>query len=147
MEDVKNTEENIATLYEMSFIQDAEEESVPKKIIEKHGGSILEDRPLMKIRFAYPIQKQTQGFLGFVKFAIDPERVVLVGSDLKLEKKVLRHTISRFSEKKGDDQDSSDIQGGRERRSRFVRGEKKPSGFDQALSNEALEKKIEEILQ
>lgn len=150
MEDEKNTKENISALYEISFIQEAEEESIPKNFIEKHGGNILEDHPLIKIRFAYPIRKQTQGFLGFIKFAIDPERVSLVNGDLKLEGKVVRHTISHFSEKKGRDLDSfPETRAGKERekRGKFVRGEKKPSGFNQDLSNEALEKKIEEILQ
>lgn len=147
MEEVKNITEDNSVLYEMSFIQEPEEESVPKESIEKFSGKILEDRPLMKIRFAYPIKKQTQGFLGFIKFAAEPERIVSINADLNLEKRVLRCMISRFSEKNEEEGSLDGIQDGRVRRGRFVRGEKKTTGYEPPLSNEALEKKIEEILQ
>lgn len=48
MEEIINTEEN-KTLYEISFIQEAEEESLPKKVIEKHGGQVVEDLSLIHI--------------------------------------------------------------------------------------------------
>lgn len=146
MEEIINTEEN-KILYEISFVQETESESLPKKVIEKHGGQIVEDRPLVKIRFAYPIKKQTQGFFGVVRFCVDPLKVGLIDADLKFEKEILRAMIVQFSEKeKNEEAAALENQDGRLRRGKFVRTERKP-GYEPALSNEALEKKIEEILQ
>jgi ribosomal protein S6 len=145
MEEITNTEEN-KSLYEISFIQEGENEGVPKKVIEKHGGQIVEDKPLVRIRFAYPIKKQTQGFFGVMRFCIDPLKVGLIDADLKFEKEVLRAIIVQFSEKDKNEEAALEGQENRLRRGKFVRTERKP-GYEPALSNEALEKKIEEILQ
>lgn len=145
MEEITNTEEN-KSLYEISFIQEGENEGVPKKVIEKHGGQIVEDKPLVRIRFAYPIKKQTQGFFGVMRFCIDPLKIGLIDADLKFEKEVLRAIIVQFSEKDKNEEAALEGQENRLRRGKFVRTERKP-GYEPALSNEALEKKIEEILQ
>lgn len=145
MEEITNTEEN-KSLYEISFIQEGENEGIPKKVIEKHGGQIVEDKPLVRIRFAYPIKKQTQGFFGVMRFCIDPLKVGLIDADLKFEKEVLRAIIVQFSEKDKNEEAALEGQENRLRRGKFVRTERKP-GYEPALSNEALEKKIEEILQ
>lgn len=146
MEEIINTEEN-KILYEISFVQETENESIPRKVIEKHGGQIVEDRPFVKIRFAYPIKKQTQGFFGVVRFCIDPSKVGTVDADLKFEKEILRAIIVRFSEKeKSEETATLENQDNRLRRGKFSRTERKPV-YEPTLSNEALEKKIEEILQ
>lgn len=145
MEEIINTEEN-KSLYEISFIQEGEHEGIPKKVIEKHGGQVVEDKPLVRIRFAYPIKKQTQGFFGVMRFCVDPLKVGMIDADLKFEKEVLRAIIVQFSEKDKNEEAALEGQENRMRRGKFVRTERKP-GYEPALSNEALEKKIEEILQ
>lgn len=148
MEEEKNIAEEIANVYEISFIQETEEGNIAKSIIEKHGGVVLEDKPFIKIRFAYPIAKQTQGFLGVMKFTTIQGTLALITNDLRLEKGILRHFVTRFSEKNTKEKEIQEgIQETRAKRGKFVRGERKSDEYNRVLSNEALEKKIEEILQ
>ncbi|MEI6479228.1 MAG: 30S ribosomal protein S6 [bacterium] len=129
--------------YELSFVTQSEEATSVKALLAKNNAQIVNERPISKIQLAYKINKQGYGFTGTTEFWANAESVVSLRKDLQLEKDVLRGIIIKLKEIKigevGVEEKSS---------------EKTPSGpqrirnmFSGVLSNEALEKKIEEILQ
>ncbi len=148
MEETSTVIEDNSSLYEMIFMQEDEAKSLPVNIIEKHGGKILEDRPLVKVRFSYPIKKKTMGFFGVIRFSADAEKISLINADMKFQEGIHRFMTSKFIESQNAGLNENSDRDQRGRRSRFARpAEKKPEGYVPVLSNEALEKKIEEILQ
>ena len=140
--------ENIKKLYELSFVQESETNDAAKTAITTNGGEIKDERPLVKIRLAYPINKQTQGFFGLIRFYSYPSGIASVDKELRMNGEFIRYSVSKFA--------ANENTGGRERRTfdrdmrrvRFNRTEKRSIEHEAlALSNEELEKKIEEILQ
>lgn len=133
--------------YEISFIQVSEDAALFKKLLEKHGGVLLSERPIVKVRLAYAIKKNAQGFFNSVVCAVDSDVVDKLFSELNSEKDILRATIKKVDDIEKKERKESRGVGRREtgRKTVFTKDAKKP--FSQVLSNEALEKKIEEILQ
>ena len=132
----EETQEKKENIYEISFVQEGEDVSLLKDILAKHGGTILEEYPLTKIRLAYEINKASQGFLGVIKFSIDSDKLQKFSDALRLDGGSSRFIIRRKD--KDEDPVTPDMTGKRRR---------KPQTEPESLSNEALEKKIEEILQ
>lgn len=137
------TQEN-AVLYEISFFQKAEEDDTVKKAIVAAGGAVLEEKPMVKVRFSYPIKKETQGFMGIVRFRMEGDALPALSGALNLEKEILRFMVTR-SEHGGEV--VTDEEKGKRRMQRKTSLREPKKGFAAALSNEALEKKIEEISQ
>lgn len=143
--------ETTTNSYEITFILQQEDPSEVRQILGKNQAEIVGGKDLEKIRLAYPIQKQKFGFLGTFRFGADPDSIRGMLSDLKLEKSVIRYMISKAGT------ETVAPSGERERKTslqpRESRDEKVPV-MDRArkpaapvLTNEELEKKIEEILQ
>ncbi len=131
-------------IYEINFLLDQENDSVVKGIFTKHGLRILSERPLQKIRLAYPIKKKNDAFFGSLQFALESSKLQLMEAELRLQKNIPRYLISNviINDTKGGAKSQSSF---KERPySREGRGVKK--AYKPALTNEALEKKIEEIL-
>ena len=129
--------------YEIGFI--AKDETGVQKISEvlkRFGADVFFAGPVAKIALAYKINKEPQGFFGFFHFSIEPQRIKEIDHELKVDSSVLRVLIIHppFLKQK------------KESRGRMtyapkpeVSLESKPTSGH--LSNEALEKKLEEILQ
>lgn len=135
-QDQKNT-------YEITFHVLSEEAADDVRgALRKHGAAISLEKPMQKARLAYPIKKQTYSFLGIIAFEADPETIVPLERDLLLLKSLVRFLVSKvFSRKeKPKKAKKADAPQPPDAPKRF-----KP--FGESLSNEALEKKIEEILQ
>lgn len=129
--------------YELSFVTQSEDAASVKALLAKHNAKILNERPISKIQLAYKIEKQGYGFMSTTEFLADAQSVVALRKDIQLEKDILRGIVIKLKEAKTSEAGTEEKSAG-----------KGPTGpqklrnmFGAVLSNEALEKKIEEILQ
>lgn len=141
--------------YELSLLL-REEGSVKGvlKLLSQHGMEIKEEGQLRKIQFAYPVEHVEQGYFGFLKILSLPSEVKALEKDLRTENGVLRSMIVTLPTGKKAMAEASP-------RQPFSRRPDRPAGpaprrssapsteapVHKTLSNEAIEKKIEEILQ
>lgn len=114
------------------------------KAIEEAGGEGIQKNQITKIRLAYPINKDTSGFFSFVIFDLEPEKISSLDRNLKMADYILRYLIITPPVAK-------EIRKERERRpsepkSPPKRTEVYSKPSSEILSNELLEKKLEEIL-
>jgi len=136
--------------YEIGYLlTDATAQEGLIKLLVQHGGEVSHQGELKEIKLAYPIQKRQTAHFGFAQFKMAPEGVAKYKAALKLQKDVLRTMILSFVPKVA-----------KPTRSQFIK-ERPVSTVDTkpvekletakplataTLSNEALEKKLEEIL-
>jgi ribosomal protein S6 len=134
--------------YEIGFL--SREEGGPdelRKFIIRSGGEILLEGPVERIALAYKIEKELSAYFGYFHFSMDPAAVKAMEIDLNTAPFVLRYLIitppfvktkprgvGRPKAKALPTPDSTPT-------------ERKPAVESLPLSNEALERKIEEILQ
>ena len=144
-------QETIKDNYEVAFWIKDENDSSIKKIISKYEGEILKEKPIQKMRLAYPIKKENFAFFGNIIFGMLPDKVIGFKADANLEEGVLRYFFRRA--KKNRTEESSPREGSqaaptfKEKSRSFLGFRSEPKkGTEQILTNEALEKKIEEIL-
>jgi ribosomal protein S6 len=143
-------EELITKKYELTFWLKDEDASPVKKVLEKRGAEISAEKPLAKFRLSYPIKKEANAVLGSVAFAMAPAAIAGLTAELNAVPGVLRFVVNAASEHEtgaaraaeGTAAPAARGRGGFFRRERT---EAKPVG--EVLTNEALEKKIEEISQ
>ena len=129
--------------YELSFVTQSEDAASVKALLAKHNAKVLNERPISKIQLAYKISKQGYGFMGTVEFLADAESTVALRKDLQLEKDILRGIVIKLKEIKVGEAGAEG-----EKQAKGPSGPQKLRNmFGSVLSNEALEKKIEEILQ
>jgi ribosomal protein S6 len=135
-------EEKDIKKYELSFL--VKEEGDEKKVLEfisKEGGTIdLEPQPT-KISMAYPINGFNQAYFGYVHFSVMPEVIANLEHELVTKDFVLRHLIIT----------PPFVKEAKPKQADKITAEVKPEGKQESpksepLTNEELEKKIEEIL-
>ena len=135
--EIKNLKETPSKEYELSFLlNSAEALNLVSEILKRHGSQMIYEGPANQTRLAYPIKKQNSAFFGFSQFSVAPEEVKKIKAELELSPSVLRFLIITPPVKAMN----------RERRREQWIPEVKPKQPASALSNEALEQKIEEIL-
>ncbi|MBI5147608.1 MAG: 30S ribosomal protein S6 [Parcubacteria group bacterium] len=142
-----NNEEIIRKKYEISFLIRSESDDLTvKKIIEKNGGQDVKVVPAVKTRLAYPIKKENYAFFGVAYFSSSPETIEAISGDLRLQNAVLRFLIVTPPIVKGEGERT-------ERRPSLKSKTAVPSPATApampaagSLSNEELEKTLEEIL-
>jgi len=131
-------DEKIITQFEVNVLIREESTEAVKHVFKVHKAELLAEKPTQKIRLSYDIKKQQYAF--FVTFDITAPREEVSGmkKDISEIESVIRLLIIENIEKKGVERRNIDVP-------------KKPSrlksAFQAMLPNEALEKKIEEILQ
>jgi ribosomal protein S6 len=156
--------------YEAAFLIDGEEYALHVvKILKARGASVVFESPVKKIDLSYPIKKRRSAYFGFVHFRCFASDIENIDEDLRLNDKIIRHLIvappinskavnlvtrrpSRATVVASSE--SSDIakqkKDGSVAASSVVarnRGESEQDGrVSQEVSNEELEKKLEEIL-
>jgi small subunit ribosomal protein S6 len=64
-----------------------------KKIITKNNGILGSEQTPTKKTLAYPIKKNTEGYLSSIDFNAKPEEAKKVAEGVKKEKNVLRHIL------------------------------------------------------
>ena len=141
-QDIKKEGTN-ESLYDLTVILTDEVTSERvEKILQSQGVINLETRPLSNIRLAYPIQKRDAVFLGVFTFTADPKMVSKIEKELRMADGVLRLLILKTTRRYKEEVVREGVEHGIAPE-RHVRRDDKETPF---LSNEALEKKIEEIL-
>ncbi|MEK7147240.1 MAG: 30S ribosomal protein S6 [Patescibacteria group bacterium] len=132
--------------YEIAFILKTEDPYVVKQALNNRGFSIFNESPINKLRLAYPIKKELQAYWGYCGFSAVPAGIKELSDDLKLQSAVLRFLIISLPKKTGQKTESRTL-----RRfspvKQYEKVEKPVYEKNKILSNEALEKKLEEILQ
>lgn len=155
--------------YEISFL--AKEERGREdmlRLLKKYGAEVSSDGATQRIKLAYPIKKEQFGHFGCIYFSVNPGAIEGVKDGLKINPQILRFSIGRsFRLKEEDDKRPFSRQ---TRRSAYARENTRSENPPDALvkkdergvlrqgesrarrpaqgelSNEALEKKLEEIL-
>jgi ribosomal protein S6 len=119
------------------------------KTLTSHRCELIESGVLNRMRLAYPIKKETAGFFGYYHFLAEPSAIEKIKNELDLNFNVLRFLIITPPAEK-QLPSAAKIE---KRRKQVVSKEiepkaeiKKPMPAPSVLTNEALEKKLEEIL-
>lgn len=134
--------------YEISFLSKSEDVAAEAaQLVRLNGGEIMAEGPVEKIALAYPIDKEAAAYFGYLHFAAEPAALPPLQAALRTNPKIMRSLIITppFLKPK--------IQSvGRPKDRPIAGGEIGPVETKTRppeplpLSNEALEKKIEEIL-
>lgn len=131
--------------YELSFLlKDEEGISALQGMLTKFGCATTSQSEIKRIVLAYPIKKETSALFGYVYFMAAPEHMKEFTHELRLESHVLRFLLINNPIKR----EFVSVNEGGSRRTPEVSekegvSEEKPS---HAVTNEDLEKKLEEIL-
>jgi ribosomal protein S6 len=140
------TNEQIKKEYVASFLTLEESGARARALVEKSGGEVTHVPEFAKVRLAYPIKKQQFAFSGNIFFNATGNPSQKISAGLKFEPEILRVMVlikpPVIEEKR---QDPEEVARAKARRRGGEKGA--PRKFHTELSNEALEKKIEEILQ
>jgi len=135
--------------YEMSFVLASEDGATDVlSALTAIGAEVVTKSSLNSIKLAYPIKKHESAYFGFCIFKADPSSIKQLKDALALNANVLRSLLITPPVKISAREDRR-LGEGRERRPAVVSKlevvEAKPAE-PQILSNEGLEKKLEEIL-
>lgn len=133
--------------YELGFLVKEEDAAPVKNLLLKHKASFLYESQVVKVNLAYPIRKNNQAFFGYFRFEFEPAAVAELEKELKLEPSLIRHVLIKLSP--AIIKELARPPAGGPPRPSVRPGLKKKETPEAApiLTNEALEKKIEEILQ
>jgi ribosomal protein S6 len=150
--------------YEIGFM--ARDEKGVAAVLERvkaHGGEITLEGPVEEMALAYPIKKQTQARFGFIHATMVPAEIPVLNQELERTDSVLRFLImtppfikpaprqipegrmrdGSASVSGASSASSAPMSSGTTRREESA---PRTASAPAPLSNEALEKKIEEIL-
>jgi ribosomal protein S6 len=131
-------------MYEISFILKEENMAPVRKVFSGRGVDVSGEGELRKVRMAYPIKKNEYGFFGSFEFETASENLDKIFGDLKLEEGVLRYMVIRAEEMKAKRKETKKTPEVASLAGRVDEPKHRP---ESVLTNEELEKKIEEILQ
>ena len=132
-------------LYEMSYLLKNEGDvSVVGKFIKDLGGEIEFESPASKIVLAYPVQKEESAYFGYVHFSMEPAEISHLSHEMETRPGILRHLIITPPFKKSESRPRVEVPRRVERAPLPRQAE--PVRPAESLTNEELEKKIEEIL-
>ncbi len=129
--------------YEISFLvrNENDVEAVLNRL-SRIGAEILNEGNVSEIKLAYPIKKASSAYFGWIYFDVVPEKIAELNSALKLDEKIMRHLVITppitKTEKKRPAKPSP-------AKSETIAATASGSTSSE-LSNEELEKKLEEIL-
>jgi len=135
-------EEQELRKYEITFLLREDIQDQIQSLLLKNGAQNVIANDLKKVQLSYPIQKENFAFMGSVLFEVLPSEIAKIKNELKLQNQVLRFLITKIKK-----QTSSSKEKGKPKT--YFGGYKKekvniPS--TSMVSNETLEKQIEEIL-
>ena len=134
MEEIKDT-----TTYEIGFLLRSEEGlSFIKRLLQEQGAEISYESPLKQMSLAYPIEKQTSALFGFIHFSAQSESVPKIMRQTELEKESILRTLLVS--------DPAPIQR-QEREDRSFSSETIPTKSASEVTNEDLEKTLQDILE
>lgn len=133
--------------YELAFLVENENsaQEIPK-FLGQHNVQVRSEGTLKKIKLAYKIKGLTQACFGFFHLLALPEDIKLLEQNLKTNSIVVRFLVTRLAPTPASR--SADAASRYRVKAVVARRPAAPPEVrpQKALSNEALEKKIEEIL-
>ncbi len=131
--------------YEVSFLL-KEEGGLGSvvKFINASGGEIELESPVAKIALAYPIKKETQAYFGYIHFSALPGEIKNLEHEMETNLGVLRHLIITPPFKKAPPRQRPE--GALKAPVKQTIPRPTTEIKSETLTNEDLEKKIEEIL-
>ncbi len=143
----QSQEQEYKKTYELTALVRSEDSAALKNVLQKSGATVVEEKPLQKMQLSYPISKERFAFQSVLFFTGPEEALMSIQNDLNLTKEVLRYVV-RIARPGGKEEARSSFERGTRERMRFAPGhESRDTRKPEILTNEALEKKIEEILQ
>jgi len=127
--------------YELAFLL-KEETDAPSLIeaLKEMGAEVELEGPVRKIALTYEIKKEKSAYFGFVQFFMEPALAKSLEATLNLRAELLRFLLMTPPTAKGRPQPQA------ANPQRPAAKPYEPKAVAPVLSNEALEKKIEEIL-
>ena len=144
--------------YEIGFLikSESDREEIIKALKDSQF-SIIGEGQTQRIKLAYPIKKETFAYFSYLHFSGQPADIQNLNNKLKTGAKILRFSIvpqpiakeSRFSESAAPAQQRGFSERPKIQETPFQASVHQPpreTSAPEALSNEALEKKLEEIL-
>jgi ribosomal protein S6 len=145
MEDTEKVEKE----YEIGVLV-RKEDDIPevRRVVEQHGGKFASDFQAKRVALAYPIKREKEAVFAFSRFKTEPTEAKRLEHDLETTNVVLRSLITvpfKISRR--------DAVGAGKRRMQAASRpstsvpQSNASSSMHVLSNEALTKKIEEMLQ
>lgn len=137
-------------VYELAFfLKDQSSEKAVFDFLAQHKAVILNQSPINSMKLAYPIKKYLSGFFGVINLETEPENMKALSSALNLSSEVLRFLIIAAPNVSSPQRGAGSPEG----RKRYSEGPEsrkinkvETTGSSSALSNKALEEKLEEIL-
>jgi len=135
------TEQKEKKDYELAFLAKGESDAAEvSSFLRSASAEVFFESPRTSITLAYRIKKEQSALFGYACFSLDPGKLKSVETELRLKSGILRFLLITppFGKSK-----PAVFSADRARAPRTSREGDRP----QTLSNEALEKKIEEILQ
>lgn len=133
--------------YEFSFLVRREEDIAQvTKLLSQHSAQVVTEGPVRHIQLAYPIEKQTEAFFGFLHVKLAPADAKQLETDARMEKTLLRFLLVLLPRTPQPAPPRS--RGERPGAPAAPAADRTPARAAEGttLSNEELEKKIEEIL-
>ncbi|TSC88786.1 MAG: 30S ribosomal protein S6 [Parcubacteria group bacterium Gr01-1014_3] len=133
--------------YEIAFLLDsAEAEAEITNLLAKIKAEVTTAKPISEISLAYPIKKHTSAYFGFIRFKAMTNEVAEVKAALRHNAKVLRSLVTVYIPVKLRAIRTRSVERAAESTTTAI-AKKEPSvGSTGAVSNEELEKTLEEIL-
>ncbi len=140
--------------YEASFLLSEETQiEAVMELLEKAGTEHVQTAPGgRQISLSYPIEKKTNAYFITLNFFAKPEIIEPLTRDLRLSESILRFLIISAVEKRAPEESmltqEKDIRNAPTQSPRSTQKDEAPrqTAGDAAVSNEELEKKLEEIL-
>lgn len=133
--------------YEIGFVIKTDDLAVISQSLKNREFVVLTENPIEKIQLAYPIEKENYGYFGYSHFEGDPAAIKNLKADLKLNPQVLRYLIITppFIKKTAWRQQPAPDRPPKEPKLTppTVRQD---LSVESILTNEALEKKIKELV-
>ncbi len=141
------SQEKEAREYEVAFL--VRDEAAAQEISKKAAqyGSVVTQGALKHLAFAYPVEKEVSGYFGFLRIQTMPESAAQLEKDFQVIQSILRLLVLRMPvrKEKAGATFSAGFSVKPRRAPRAMHVESSAPGAP--LTNEAIEKKIEEILQ
>ncbi len=136
--------------YELAYLINAPEKVEEiKSLLNKLKVEIFNEGEVKKLNLAYPIKKQNQAYFGYLNFLTEPDKILEIDKQLKYLDFVLRFLIVKMNKYylKSLLKDKEEIKNKEEQADiKNIVEEKSLEVESEILSNEVLEKKLEEIL-
>lgn len=135
--------------YEVSFLSKSESgAALVVGHLTGYGAEIVNEGNLSNMKLAYPINKQESAYFGCISCYMPTDSISKVHDAVRLDKEILRMLIlsAPAARENIDVQIRQPMTQGLPKKTQRPRMEKQESVEKEALSNELLEEKLEEIL-